>query len=65
MEWDKLLKLALEQSAAFLLGLLVVYVIDPDTLGGALLLIVVVLAIYNVCRQVIAWFRRRPADRPS
>lgn len=65
MDWDKLLKLALEQSAALLLGFIAVYVVDPSTPEGALLLILAVVAIFNVVRQAIAWCRRRPADRPS
>jgi uncharacterized membrane protein HdeD (DUF308 family) len=64
MNWETLLKLALEQSAAILFGLMVVYVVQPDTREGAILLIIVVMALFNIIRQLIAWVRRREVAPP-
>jgi hypothetical protein len=46
-------KIAADQAVAFLIGLVLVVVIQPTTPGGTLLLILVTLATVNVIMQSI------------
>ncbi len=49
------LKVAVEQGFAFLIGLLFVSIVGPETNGGIFLLIVVGMAIVNVFTNVAKW----------
>ena len=43
-----ILQIVLTQSVGLLLGLAAIYYIEPDTTGGALLLLVIAVALSNV-----------------
>lgn len=60
-----MLKVALEQGFAFLCGLAVVTFIGPTTTGGALLLMVVSIAVINAFRVLYIWIVQRRAAQSS
>jgi hypothetical protein len=57
-------KIATEQGLAFLIGLLFVSVIQPETPGGAVLLILVAIAVVNVIVQLVKLFLGGKKDEP-
>ena len=57
-------KLATEQGLAFLVGLLFVSVIQPETPGGAILLILVAIAVVNVIIQLGKLFLGGKKEEP-
>jgi hypothetical protein len=48
-------KIVIEQGAAFLVGLLFVTIVQPETTGGVLLLLVIAIAIVNVFIIFVKW----------
>ncbi len=57
------IKLAKEQALAFLIGLAIIAIIQPETSGGTILLILVSVAIYNVIVQSVKYLLpRKPGD---
>jgi hypothetical protein len=47
-----LLEIVLTQSVGILLGLAAIFYISPDTTGGALLLLVIAVALSNAVQQI-------------
>ena len=51
-----ILQIVLTQSVGLLLGLFAIYLINPDTIGGALLLLVIAVALSNVTARLYRKF---------
>jgi hypothetical protein len=47
----------IEQGAAFLAGLLFVTIVQPETIGGVLLLLAIAIAVVNVLIKFVKWWR--------
>jgi hypothetical protein len=61
------IKIATDQALGFLFGLAVVAIVQPTTPGGALLLILIAIAIVNVIMQGVRFLlgTPKPAAEPS
>jgi hypothetical protein len=57
-------KIAGDQAIGFLLGLFVIYIVQPTTPGGTLLLILVSIASVNVIMQAVRFIFGSPKDTP-
>ena len=60
-----LLKIATEQSLAFILSLIAVWIIKPTIGAGTLLLVAIVFALSNIVLQSAKWLLRRRAAVPA
>jgi TIR domain len=52
-----LVKIVIEQGSAFLVGLLFVTIVRPETIGGVLLLLAIAVAVVNLLIKFVKWRR--------
>jgi hypothetical protein len=55
----ELVKIVIEQGLAFLVGLFLVTIVQPETAGGVFLLLVIGIAITNAVTNAVKWFYGR------